>query len=471
MRYASRSRIDEYRDFVLRGSVITTLLKLGLPPMISNIVFTAYDVLNSIWLSLYSDVAIAVPRQVFPVAFLFNGIINAMSAAGTSLISQRVGAKMYGYVKKEFSRLFTATFIFAFFASTIFYVTRPFIFKYIVSTPEEIYGYVLDYSAFTSLHMVLMSVSMILGTVISSMGDTRSPSFISAIGVVVNTILDPFFILGIGFFPRLGVVGSVLTDIIGSLISVLGILYVLYRNFPEVTVSLTRDFSFQWFYLIIKIGGPIMLMSITNSLAFITQTRMVNEFGIIIATAFSIGSIFFRLADSALWGFSRSMSITVGQSLGAGYTKRAREIAIKGGLFTAAMVAFTSTILYITRWQIVLTFTSTYEIATEAVYYVNTILLGLPFFALFMSGDAVGRGSGQTIIPTIIGMARLWGIRIGFAYILAFHLGWGPQGIWIGMLVSNIVGGLLMIIWIFSGKWMKTVIPIEKKDEVGPDKE
>lgn len=154
MRYASKSRIDEYRDFVLRGSVITTLLKLGFPPMISNTVFTAYDVLNSIWLSLYSDVAIAVPRQVFPVAFLFNGIINAMSVAGTSLISQRVGAKMYDHVKKEFTRLFTATFIFAFFASTFFYVSRPFIFKYIVSTPEEIYGYVLDYSAFISLHIL-----------------------------------------------------------------------------------------------------------------------------------------------------------------------------------------------------------------------------------------------------------------------------------------------------------------------------
>lgn len=402
MRYASKSRIDEYRDFVLRGSVITTLLKLGFPPMISNIVFTAYDVLNSIWLSLYSDVAIAVPRQVFPVAFLFNGIINAMSVAGTSLISQRVGAKMYDHVKKEFTRLFTATFIFAFFASTFFYVSRPFIFKYIVSTPEEIYGYVLDYSAFISLHMILMSISMILGTVVSSMGDTRSPSFISAIGVTVNTILDPFFILGIGFFPRLGVVGSVLTDIIGGLISVLGILYVIYSHFPELTVSFTKDFTFEWFYLIVKIGGPIMLVSITNSLAFITQTRMVNEFGIIIATAFSIGSIFFRLADSALWGFSRSMSITVGQSLGAGYTKRARELAVKGSLFIAAIVAFTSTILYIARWQIVFIFTSTYEIATEAVYYVSTILFGLPFFALFMSGDAVGRGSGQTIIPTII---------------------------------------------------------------------
>lgn len=54
---------------------------------------------------------------------------------------------------------------------------------------------------------------------------------------------------------------------------------------------------------------------------------------------------------------------------------------------------------------------------------------------------------------------------------LAFQLGWGPKGIWTGMLISNVVGGLLMIIWILSGKWMKTVIPIGKNNEVGSEKE
>jgi len=131
----SRSRLDEYRESVLKGSVIASLLRLGAPPMVAQLASVSYSVLNSLWLTLYSEVAIAVPRQVFPVTFAFTALVNMLTTAGTSLVSQYVGARMYSSVKAEASRLLTAALLFGSASAAAFYTLRPLIFG--VSSPPR----------------------------------------------------------------------------------------------------------------------------------------------------------------------------------------------------------------------------------------------------------------------------------------------------------------------------------------------
>ncbi|MEM3944588.1 MAG: hypothetical protein QXJ59_10935, partial [Thermofilaceae archaeon] len=63
--------LESYRDRIVSGPLVPTLLRLGAPPMLSQMINLTYNILNSLWLSLFSESAIAVPRQVFPVQFFF----------------------------------------------------------------------------------------------------------------------------------------------------------------------------------------------------------------------------------------------------------------------------------------------------------------------------------------------------------------------------------------------------------------
>ncbi|MEM1848946.1 MAG: MATE family efflux transporter, partial [Thermofilaceae archaeon] len=450
--------LESYRDRIVSGPLVPTLLRLGAPPMLSQMINLTYNILNSLWLSLFSESAIAVPRQVFPVQFFFMALLNALGTAGTSIVSQYVGAKMFKEVKREFSRLFTAAVLLGSLSSAAFFALRPLIFGYVVATPPEIYDYVMGYTAVTSLNMMISAATMTLTTGLTSVGETKLPSLINFAGMAVNTALDPVFILGIGPVPRLGPIGSALTDTIGLLISLSLLMAVFNRRFSEIRPSFTRDYNAAWMKLVARIGGPVALMSMLNSSAFMMQLRLVNSFGVEVATAYSIGFIVLDIADAAMWGLSGSIAIIVGQLLGAGMLSKARSSAIKGSLFIASIVAVSSFVIYFAREPIVRVFTSNPVVIEESLRFLDTILLGLPFFAFFMCGFSAARGAGRTLAATLINIGRLWGIRVGLSYVLAFTMALGPLGVWIGIMLSNIAGGLLMGAWLVHGKWARPVI-------------
>lgn len=454
----SRSRLDEYRESVLKGSVIASLLRLGAPPMVAQLASVSYSVLNSLWLTLYSEVAIAVPRQVFPVTFAFTALVNMLTTAGTSLVSQYVGARMYSSVKAEASRLLTAALLFGSASAAAFYTLRPLIFGGLIASPPEILDEVMRYTAVSAANMVLSSVSSMLSVVVTSVGETRLTSAINIAAVAVNAALDPVFILGLGPVPRMGAMGSALTDTIGLAISSTSLFLLIRRRIPEVTPVPTLSFTARWLATVAKIGGPISLTMLTNSLAFMAQVRMVNEFGVNVAAAYSIGFIVLDIVDAAMWGLSGSIAIIVGQCLGAGELKRAKEAAIKGSLFIASLVALGALAIYPVKENVVRVFTSNPVVVKHSLEFLDTILLGLPFFALFIAGNSAARGAGRTLVPTAIGLARLWLVRIGLSYVLAFTLGWGPAGIWLGIMLSNVAGGIPVLAWLALADWAKPVI-------------
>lgn len=453
-----RTELEGYRQRVIRGPLIPTLLRLGAPPMLSQLINLAYSILNSLWLSFFGEGAIAVPRQVFPVQFFFMALSGALGTASTSIVSQSVGAKMYGEVKREVSRFFTSALLVGVLSSAALFALRSVIFSHIVSTPAEIYDYVMSYTAIASLNMLLSSITMTLATALSSIGETKLPSFINFLGVAVNTVLDPLLILGIGPFPRMGPVGSALTDTVGIATS-LTLLHLLFnRRFSEIKPRLTKDFDAAWVKLVARIGGPVAVMSMLNSSAFMMQLRLVNAFGVEVAAAYSIGFLVLDIADTAMWGLSGSIAIIVGQLLGAGELKRARSSAVKASLFIASIVAASSAAMYFVREHVVRVFTSNPVVIEESVRFLDTILVGLPFFAFFMCGFSAARGAGRTLAVTTINIGRLWLVRVGLSYLLAFPAGWGPLGVWTGIMLSNVVGGLLMAAWLTLTNWAKPVI-------------
>ncbi|MBS7607106.1 MATE family efflux transporter [Candidatus Bathyarchaeota archaeon] len=450
--------IGRYRDRIVNGPIIRMLLWLGAPPLLNQLIVVAYNTADAYWLSAYSEVVVAVPRQTWPIIMLFQALINALTAACLSMVSQYIGGKAYREASRSASRFFTI----AFFAGGILCATlltfRGFIFTWILSTPPEIFDEVMKYSGIISFDIFLNYLALTFTTLLQSVGDTRRPAMINAFAVSLNVLLDPFLISGIGPFPRLGVIGASLTDVMGKTISTLTLAYIVRRNYPELKIAFTKDIDLEWALLVMRISLPILVLGLTNGFAFLMQLRIVNMLGIVAATAYAIGFIIMDIVDAALFGLSGATSIMVGQNLGAEKIERAREIAFKSALLLFALVALGASIIYPIREVLADTFAEDPLIIAETVRFLQTLLPTLPFFGLFMTAMSTGRGSGHTLIPTSIGIFRLWGLRVGLGYVLAFTANMGPFGAWLAIALSNIIGGIISIAWIKYGRWAKPVI-------------
>jgi len=452
-----------FRERVLHGEVGRTLLWLGTPLMIVQLVSILYNIADTYWLSRYSEVAYAAPRQVWPYFMFVNSIAGGIAAANMAVISQYIGAKDYEGAKRTISYFVSAMLLVNTVATAVFFIARPLIFTYIVATPPELYEYVMIYSGIISLDVLVAAFSMCYGTIFQAIGDTRTPSRIGVASTILNVVLDPFFIFGLEangrrVIPAMGVAGAALATVISRFAGLLILLGVLNRKYKSLKPRLTLGVSGEWIKTTLKAGVPVTLMMMSNSLAFMFQHRLVNAFGAYVAAAFAIGFIIMELADAALWGFMFAVSTMVGQAIGAGLERRARSVATKSMLYIGLCTLVGSLVVIALRSWFIGIFTTVPEIAREAELFVLTFAPTLALFAIFFIGMAIGRGSGHTAYPTVIGIIRLWGLRIGLGYYLAFELAMGTLGIWIAMALSNVFSGLAIIPWAHRGGWTKPII-------------
>ncbi len=452
------SKISRYRDRIVSGPIIRTIFWLGLPPLINQLAIVAYNVADAYWLSSYSQTTVAVPRQMWPVLLLFQALAMALTTASLSIVSQYIGGREYKKASLEASRFFTASFLAGAVLSLSLLMLRSLVFTWIVSTPNEIFEDVMKYSGVITFDIFLNYIALTYTTLLQSVGDTKRPAIVNVVSVGINVVLDPFLILGIGPFPRLGVVGAALTDVMGKIISISALTYILRKNYPELKIRLTKKLNAEWARLVLRIGLPILTLGLMNGFAFLLQLRLVNTLGIIAATAFSIGFVILDISDAALWGLSGAPAIMIGQSLGAGDRKRAREVAFKGALLIFALMVLGAGTIYPIRRAIVNVFTDTPSILDETDLFLLTLLPTLPFFGLFISAMSTGRGSGHTVFPTTVGIIRLWGIRLALGYFLALIFGMGSSGVWLAISLSNVIGGSISILWIKYGDWARAVV-------------
>ncbi len=400
----------------------------------------AYNVADTYWLSVYSEQAVAVPRQMWPILMLFQALANAITTASLSVISQYVGSKAYREASTSASRFFTLSLISGGALSVLLLALRNSIFEVVVSTPAEIFDDVMKYSGVIAFDVFLNYITLTYTTILQSVGDTRRPAMVNLVSVAINIALDPFLVLGIGPFPRLGVVGAALTDVMGKIISIVALTYILRRYYPELHIRPTKGIDVEWARLVLRVGLPILTLGLTNGFAFLMQLRLVNMLGIVAATAFSIGFVMMDIVDAALWGLSGAPAI------------------MKSTLLIFALMMISAAIIYPFRRNLVDVFADDPNIINETDIFLQTMLPTLPFFGLFAVALSVGRGSGHTTFPTGLGTLRLWGIKIAAGYFMAFILNMGSIGVWLAIAISNVIGGIVAILWIRYGNWAKAVI-------------
>ena len=454
-----RNSTKKMQKHILGGPIAKTLLVLGWPLMLTNAFQMMYSIVDMYWLGNYVGTeGIAATSLAWPLVFFMMSLAIGMSVAGTTLVSQYVGMKNILEVKKSAGQVFMLLALFAGILSAIgVLITDPIL--AFMGAPEEVIVMSSPYIKIVFSSIPFMFMMMTFASILRGWGDTWTPMIISAISVIINVALDPFLIIGIGPFPAMGVTGAAIATFIARMIAAIVCAYLLFYGKKNLTIKLKHmKLEIEKVKQIFKIGIPASLGMSLVAFGFLIMMSFVAEFGTETLAVYGIGTRVINMVFILTGGISGAAATMIGQNLGAGNIKRSSTILRTSILITAGFLLACSTMFVLFSDQLFSIFTNDRDVIEQSGYFMLSFGFSIMGFGIFSSIQAAYQASGRTVPNMIMGMIRLWGLRVPLSYIFAFTLGWGAIGLWTGMGISNYLSAIVALIWAASGSWKKSVV-------------
>ncbi|HEY1215148.1 MAG TPA: MATE family efflux transporter, partial [Bryobacteraceae bacterium] len=290
-------------------------------------------------------------------------------------------------------------------------------------------------------------------------GDAAIAMRLLWVSKIMNLLLDPCLIFGLGPFPKLGVTGAALATFSGRGIGVLYQFYRLARGTERLHIA-ARHMRLQgevlWRLLRVSISG--ILQFLISQASWIGLVRIVSLFGASAVAAYTIGIRILIFAILPSWGLSNAAATLVGQNLGAGHVDRARKAVWRTGLWNMAFLGTVGVVFIVFAPAIIGLFTNDPVVVPAAVSCLRIFSYGNMAYAYGMVLMQAFNGAGDTVTPTYINVVGFWMLEIPLAWWLAMHTPLGAKGVFVSVVVAQTAVVMISLVLFRQGRWAKQKI-------------
>ena len=450
------------RSMILEGNLTQSILMLAIPVMINSFIQSMYNLTDTYWLGRIGTESQAAITLVSPVQGILVNFGSGITTAGSILISQYLGAKEDKQANVMANHVCFCSLIFSVICSLLCWLATPGIVGWL-GAEGNIFSYGISYLRIVVLDLPLLFMINIYTAIKQSQGDTVRPMLLNLLGVIVNLILDPLFLMVF----RWGIGGAAFATLLAKVPSAVIALFVLTRKNEFIRIQL-KGFRFEKSKLlsIIKIGLPTAVGGSTMQFGFLLMTRNVNDYGTTATTAYGIGNKINSLITMPASGIGSAISTIVGQNFGASNIKRADKsfhLALRMGavfLFIFGMILSRPFIAE----PIVRFFTTDEAVVPLAVDYLSLMAMWCWTNAFHDVTQGLFQGSGHTMITVTIDAARIWVFRFFTLWFCSTILHMGVDSVWYAVVVSNAASAFILYILYWTGIWKRSTVKIERSD-------
>ncbi len=458
------------RSEILGSNTVPLMFRLGWPVMLASLLETFYQLADMFWLGRLggeeSGDSVAALQIAFPLLWFFASAVAGFAMSGTALVSQHTGAGNSKNANIAATQVISFAIVSGIIVAFGGSMVAPSLLPLITGTgriTELSTSYLLWF--FPCMPFIFINASFRILS--AAAGDTKTPLKITLITNIINLILDPFLIIGIGPFPRMGVAGAAAATLLSTALASLAVLYIMLKKKNTLKLELTHILpEKKWMKQIFKIGFPAAVGHSAESLGFIVLMTIIAKlpesrdalagYGIVNR----LTSFIFIPAQ----GLGQGLSTIIGQNLGAHSFDRARKCAIEGIKIISGIIALQIAVVIPFREQLIgLFIPGDAGVIAEGSNFLLIFGLSIPLFGIVRGATAAFNAAGTNIPAMIVGFARLWLFRIPFAIIGGFVLGYYSSGIWAGMALSNLFAAIVALYLFKKGSWLVNIT--DKKTE------
>lgn len=442
-------------DFTV-GSIPKHLLNFAIPLFIGNILQAFYNTVDSIWVGKYlGPEALAAVSVCSPVVFVMIAMVTGLTMATTVMIAQYKGAKNSAMVKKTVGNTMFLLTIAAVIMTIIGICFRKTILT-LIGTPAESVEMASGYLLITSAGIAFVFGYNAVSGILRGFGDSKTPLLFLFYSTVINIVLDPVFIFGLGPIPKMGVNGAALATILAQGAAFL--LAVRYLNKTNELLSIKINeikCDPQVTKMLLKIGVPAGLQQTVVAMGHTVIMSVITSFGTSVVAAYGaankIDSFFFLPSMS----IGLATSSLAGQNLGARKYDRVYETMKWGSVLSISISAAMILLIYTVPEYLLLLFTDKTEVLEEGVIILKTLAMAYIPFGIMWVANGIIRGAGDTVVAMILSIVSLWVLRIPLAVIFSKYM--GSRGIWTGIAISMAISGAISYCYYRTGLWKRCV--------------
>ncbi len=410
-------------------------LRFALPLMLADSLESLLWLVDAYFVSLLGEEALAAVGVGGYLGWLWF-IGSSLYMTGVLVVaSQAFGAGERRLAGRAVSEGFTASLLLGIPAATLGYLLAPTLVGLVASgASEAVRAEAVGYFRVRVLGIPLVYAAMSLDAGFRAAERSRPIAASVAVGAVVNALLDPPLILGLGPLPGLGVRGAALASIVAGAASLAVLL--AYRRHLEAPFR--PAIPGRLAFAMARVGAPALAERLAFVLGNVAYLSAVAYCGDAALAAHTIGVRLESLAFIPLFSLGTAAATMVGQEVGAGRMGEAKRIGWELAKLSALAGGAVGALLALLAPLAPGAFTDDPVVAGLARDYLLIAAASEPSLAaVFSLGQAI-RGAGNTLVPTVVNLAGIYLVRVApaMALVRLLPLGSCVYGAWLAMLVD-----------------------------------
>jgi putative MATE family efflux protein len=428
-----------------QGPVGRHLIDMALPMLLGITTMMGQSFIDAWFLGKVGDRALAAFSFGFPILMIVTSVAIGLGAGTSSVVARAIGKEDHSRAKRLVTDSLILSFLITATVCVVGVLTINPLFR-LLGAPDDMIPMIRGFMIILYSGVPFVVVGMVGMSGMRATGDTRLPSKLMIAGAVLNVVLDPILIFGVGPIPAMGLNGAAMAGVLARGAIFVGTLYLLLYRLDMVTfkkpelVELKRSWRD-----ILHVGLPAAGTNAIVPVGLAVITAMIARFGPEAVAGFGVASRIESLVLVLYYALSAVIGPFVGQNLSAGKEDRVQlslrlcaAFCVSSGLVVAVLLALLSGFL------------PTLFSDNEAVMSVTRMFLWIApisygAYGIVMVVNAAFNGLGNPMPGVIISVTRILVLYVPLAMLgMRFY---GIAGIFAAYAVANILSGIIGYYW------------------------
>ncbi len=456
------------RGNLTEGPIGSTLLKFALPTLASSIIQSLNGTVNAICVGRFiGEDALAATSNANMVMFLLTAFVFGFGMASTILIGQAWGRKDVDGARRVFGTAAGSFLVVTIVIAVAGYFLSGSVLA-LLGTPKEAAPLAHAYLSVIFLAMPPILLLTLFMMALRGSGDSLTPLWFMILSVVLDSGLNPVFILGLGPAPRMGIAGAAFSTLIGNYVALFGLIAYMYIKDLPLRLRGT-ELRYLWcdrsiVRTIVVKGLPMGIQMIVISMSALALVGLVNHEGVDTAAAFGVAMQLWTYVQMPAMALGAAVSAMAAQNIGASRWDRVSRITRMGIVQSLLITGGLILVLTLADRTVLALFMGGSSPALPIARHIHLLATwNFLLFGVMMVLFATVRANGAVWAPLIILAIGLVPVRFGYVY--ATYRWLGADAIWSSFPVTSLINLLLASAYYLNGSWKKAQMQTAPVDE------